>query len=106
MNAGLWKQWKATKANLNRAFALLTEPQKNESREIKALTKAYLEYIENNELELAMDMLEEIGGISPCRGGYWKSLETAAEIMKLEERIPYFRKMYDEALWRLKDGSR
>ena len=66
--------------------------------EYERLLSEYRSFLEHNELELALDMLEELGDLVPCRGGFWRNLERAAESMDLHGRIPYFRERFKQAL--------
>lgn len=69
--------------------------------QFRALEKSFVEYLEHNEHELALDMLQEMGELVETRGGFWKDLIRAAENMKLLNRIPYFERKFEEALLRL-----
>jgi hypothetical protein len=51
----------------------------------------YHEFLEHNELELALDILEELGHLISARGGFWRDLERAAENMGLADRLLAFR---------------
>lgn len=66
--------------------------------EYERLLSEYRSFLEHNELELALDMLEELGDLVPCRGGFWRNLERAAESMDLHDRIPYLRERFKQAL--------
>lgn len=63
-----------------------------------ALLDQYEQFLEHNEFELALDQLEAIGSLAPCRGGYWRDLERAARVMGLTNRIPELRRKFMEAL--------
>jgi hypothetical protein len=91
----LIKSWKVTEALLERARHAL--PARNE-QEYAALLTRYREFLEHNELELALDILEEIGHLISARGGFWRDLERAAENMGLVDRLPALRKAFSEAL--------
>ena len=101
----LWKQHRVSTAHLQHARQQLELPETVPAR-VGELLNWFDEYLDHNELELALDMLEEIGGLIPCRGGYWRTLERAAESMDLQERVPYFREQFHVALARFKDGGR
>lgn len=88
MNKRLEKQWKETVAVLNEARLLLRE-----SKEIEKFITGYKEYLEHNELEIALDMLEEAGleAYQKPVKAFWFNLKKAAEIMGLEERYNFYR---------------
>jgi len=65
--------------------------------EYEPLLSDYRSYLEHNEFELAMDMLEEPGDLTQCSGGYWRNLERAAETMELLHRIPCFWQKFEQA---------
>jgi hypothetical protein len=90
----LVKSWKITEALLERARRAL--PVGHE-QEYAALLTQYHEFLEHNELELALDILEELGHLISARGGFWRDLERAAENMGLADRLPAFRKAFSEA---------
>ncbi|WP_145984254.1 hypothetical protein [Bradyrhizobium nitroreducens] len=90
----LVKSWKITEALLERARRAL--PVGHE-REYAARLTQYHEFLEHNELELALDVLEELGHLISARGGFWRDLERAAENMGLADRLPAFRKAFSEA---------
>ena len=70
----LWKRWKVTEAHLEHARGLLPPPSSDVASEYERLLSEYQSFLEHNELELALDMLQELGDLVPCRGGYWRSL--------------------------------
>jgi len=89
----LMKRWRATKELLHRAQAAIPaseEPQ----HEVTERQIQFTEGIEHNELELALDALEELGELAACRGGFWRDLERAAAMMELHERAPQFRSRF------------
>jgi len=83
----LIKQWKATTTLLQRARHTITD----QSAQVSKLQNEFAKYLENNELELAMNMLEEIAELIPCREKFWRDLERAAQMMGLSERAKEFR---------------
>ena len=93
-DAKIVKRWKITETLLERARRAL--PARDE-RQYAALLSRYCEYMEHNELELALDILEELGHLVSACGGFWRDLERAAENMGLAERLPAFRKAFSEA---------
>jgi hypothetical protein len=86
----LIKRWRATTVLLQRARSTIQDS----SAQIEELVKEFDEYLEHNELELAMDMLQEMAELTPCRGGFWRDLERAAEMMGLTDRAKYFRRQF------------
>jgi hypothetical protein len=93
----LWKRWKVTEAHLEHARGLLPAPTTAVAAEYKRLLTDYRSYLDQNELELALDMLQEFGDLVPCPGGYWRNLERASETMELHDRIPHLRQKFEQA---------
>lgn len=87
-------------ALLRQAHRALPRPTKDEAR-FAHLEKEFFEYLDHNEHELALDMLQELGELAEPRGGFWKDLIRAAENMELPKRVPHFQQKYHEALSRL-----
>jgi hypothetical protein len=87
----LLKRWKATTALLKRAYRAIPPDSTETENRVVNLKKEFDEFLEHNELELALNCLEEIATLVPCRGGFWRDLERAAQMMKLEERAQQFR---------------
>ena len=94
-DAKLVKSWKTTETLLERARRAL--PVGHE-QEYAALLTQYHEFLEHNELELALDILEELGHLISARGGFWRDLERAAKNMGLVDRLPALRKAFSEAI--------
>ena len=92
----LWKNWKVTEAHLEHARGLLPSPSQDIATEYQRLLSDYRSYFGHNELELALDMLQELGDLVPCRGGYWRNLERAAETMGLQDRMAYLRQRFEQ----------
>ena len=101
-DAALYKRWKISETLLRRAHSAIPRSESQEER-FCVIENAFFEYLEHNEHELALDMLQELGEFASPRGGFWKDLIRAAATMKLAHRIAYFRKKYDEALSHLKE---
>ncbi|MBC9877178.1 hypothetical protein G8O24_07435 [Bradyrhizobium sp. INPA01-394B] len=92
------KRWKITETVLERARnALPASPAANE-HETARLLEQYREFLEHNELGLALDALEELGHLLSAQGGFWRDLERAAENMGLSDRLPALRKAFSDAL--------
>jgi hypothetical protein len=99
-NAIFFKRWKVSETLLKQAHSGLPRPE--DDAEFSALEKEFTEYLDHNEHELALNVLEELGDLVETRGGFWKDLMRAAENMELVHRIPEFKKKFDEALSRLR----
>ena len=97
----LFKRWKVSEALLKRAHAALPHPEKKDEEQFRALEGEFIEYLEHNEHELALDMVQQLGELVLPRGGFWKDLIRAAEYMELSQRVPYFQQKYHESLSRL-----
>jgi hypothetical protein len=91
----LVKSWEVTETLLERAQRLLPALHEQGSA---ALLIQCREFLQHNELELALDTLEELGHLISAPGGFWRDLERAAENMGLIDRLPAFRKAFAEAL--------
>lgn len=91
------KRWKVIETLLERARRALPDFPADHERECAALLAEYREFLEHNELGLAFDTLEQLGRLVPARGGFWRDLERAAEIMGLADRLPALRKAFVEA---------
>jgi hypothetical protein len=91
----LWKRRKVPKL-LESVCRLLPAPSKEASGAFQNLLTQYRECIESARLERALDILQELGDLVPCRGGYWRNLERAAEAMDLADRIPYLRRRFEQ----------
>jgi hypothetical protein len=93
-DAEMVKSWKITETLLERARHALPASREQEHA---PLFVRYREFMEHNELGLALDVLEELGHLTCARGGFWRDLERAAENMGLADRVPAFRKAFSEA---------
>jgi predicted house-cleaning noncanonical NTP pyrophosphatase (MazG superfamily) len=100
----LVKRWKITETLLERArHALPDAPVQHEQKCAEHLAQ-YREFLEHNELELALDILEVLGHLISARGGFWRDLERAAENMGLVDRLPALQRAFAEALEPPKSG--
>jgi hypothetical protein len=97
-DAKLLKSWATTETLLERARNALPVASEQQEQEYVTLLTRYHEFLEHNELELALDTLEELGHLVSCRGGFWRDLERAAENMGLVDRLPALRKGFFDAL--------
>ena len=78
----LLKRWKITRTLLSEAAKQLS------AADGFAL---YEEYIEHNELELALSTLEDLAKHTPVDSAFWRNLKRAADVMGLRERSMAFR---------------
>jgi hypothetical protein len=83
----LLKKWKTVRTLLQRARRSIRNPPPQAAD----IDKRFNEYLEHNELELALSALEEISELVTCRGGFWRDLDRAAQAMGLGDRAAYFR---------------
>ncbi|MDO8257111.1 hypothetical protein [Shewanella algae] len=83
----LEKKWKITIALLSEARAVLCE-----CPGVGKYIAEYDEYLDHNELELALDMLEEaaLEATSKPPEEIWVKLKDAAKSMGLEERCEFY----------------
>lgn len=81
------KKWKVTRAFLGEARELLCE-----CRGIGKFIAEYDEYLDHNELELALDMLEEaaLEATNQPPQKVWSKLKEAAESMGLNDRCEFY----------------
>ena len=91
-----------TSVLLERANRSIPDCAGEDSQRLVELRVQFREYLDHSELELALDVLQEIGEIMQCRGGFWRDLERAASAMKLEERA---QRLHERFLAVLPDGN-
>lgn len=92
----LEKQWALTAAELDAARSLIAS-QGGINDEVARYLEQYEEYLEHNELELALDMLEEAGEVLPLPEAFWRRMMKAAEIMGLSDRFDGYREKIGNA---------
>lgn len=92
----LWKRRQVTQTHLEAACKLLPPTPGETPAASQRLLKQYRECIERAQLERALDTLQELGELLPCRGGYWRNLERAAESLDLVARIPHLRRRFEQ----------
>src|SRR4051812_18091295 len=101
-DAELIKRWKMTRWHLERARHFLPSDVVENIGDIPdhdlSTLVAYQEYLISNELELALDELNGLGELNDCRGGFWPSLERAAEVMGLHSRVATLHRRFEESL--------
>ena len=77
----LEESWKVTIKHLKDGRKLL--PDEMFLEEAKVFDKEFTEYIEHNELELAMNSLDDLGLLLNASSMFWHHLELAATNMRL-----------------------
>lgn len=101
----LRKVWKITEALLTRARAALPEPPPQTGGEFSRLDGLFQEYLDQNEHELALDTLTDLGLTVLPRGGFWKDLKRAALNMGLPDRIPLFEAEFAKSISRISNSE-
>ena len=81
-----WDLWKLITADLQRARSTLPASDATD----RAITD-YHEFLDNNELELACDMLEAYAEEHAVTREFWVALASAAEKMKLSAKLNRYR---------------
>lgn len=81
--------WTRTRAYLQAAFREL--PASLAKGEEGQTTQQYFEWLEHNELELALDELEGLGETNPVPISFWRALLDAATNMNLGEHAERYR---------------
>ena len=77
--------WQSIEADLVRARDTLPQSVQNDNS-----IRRYQEYIENNELELACDMLASFGESNPVSKQFWLALCDAATKMELQHQASLY----------------
>lgn len=90
----LHESWERTRAHLSRAAALL--PASPVESDEGGRVDRYHEWLDHNELELALDELEGIGDNNVVPRAFWGHLRDAAREMGLEHRVLGFDKRRSE----------
>lgn len=98
MTPELWKRWKVTEAHLRSAQRALPEPPTEIAGEFGRLQSEFSSFLDHNELELALDMLQQLGEMVSCPGGFWRDLERAAESMSLTNKMSYFKTQFEQSI--------
>ena len=78
----LWAQWNKIENHLNKAFSLL--PQNPVDNQEGGQVKYFYEFLNANELELALDELEGLSEVNEVTNEFWKELFEAASAMELK----------------------
>jgi hypothetical protein len=75
----LQKRETSAQALLERARRAVPAPAEGRAAECQALLDRYRTLLKENELASALGVLEAVGDMVPCRGGFWRDLERSAE---------------------------
>lgn len=89
--ASLEESWTVTIEHLKASRALL--PQEMLFEEAKVFEKEYAEYLDHNELELAMNALDDLGLLCNAPIEFWYQLESAASNMGLSDEAERFKRI-------------
>jgi len=90
---GLRKSWKLTTKHLLASRSLL--PDDLYFEETKVFERQFDEYLDHNELGLALDCAEQMGILCNAPDEFWQELEKAALNMGLEDEAKRFRDIQD-----------
>jgi hypothetical protein len=85
----LLQSWKRTRAHLAAAAALL--PARPRSGPEGGSHQGYAESLEHNELELALDQLEDLAQVNAVPPAFWAALSEAAAEMELSDHEGRYR---------------
>ena len=94
----LIKRWKTIETVLSSAYSALPPPAEAVRAEFQAAVADYHRFLEHNELELALEALEEAAELVSARGGVWRDLERAAQFMELTNRATALRSKFLSAI--------
>ena len=61
---------------------------------------SFAEFMDHREFELALDVLQDVGGEFDCSATFWRRLKQASDVMGLDDRRNYLRGEYRKALKR------
>ena len=92
----LVKSWKATEVMLTQAADFLLDPDKFTLPE-KSLAE-HQDYLQVNELELAMLELEAIAREHGAQSGFWRRLQKAARQMNLHDKVAEYESDFHRVL--------
>jgi hypothetical protein len=82
-DAAMRKLWRAVRSDFDRARAMLP----TQTNETEGSPDRLDEWLDHNELELALDELESLGEDNASPPDYWRILASAAERMGLTEHM-------------------
>jgi hypothetical protein len=80
----LSESWERARSHLARAWVELPSGSGD--------TNEYQEYLDHNELGLAMEALRDLGNLRGAHGQFWAALADAAEQMKLQQQAEEYRR--------------
>jgi hypothetical protein len=93
----LQKKWRVAKTVMARAHRALPPPTLEDREQFEGSISRFHEYIDHDELGLAFEELCAAAELVNCRGGVWRDLERAAEVMGLHDRVQYVREKFRAA---------
>ncbi|MBO0758350.1 MAG: hypothetical protein J2P54_21065 [Bradyrhizobiaceae bacterium] len=93
----LRKKWMVAETVMARACRALPFPTAEEREQFESSVSRFHEYVQHNELGLAFEELCDASELVGCRGGVWRDLERAAEVMGLRDRVPCLRERFGVA---------
>lgn len=93
----LQKKWRVAKTVMARACRALPAPTFADREQFEGSINRFREYINHNELGLAFEELCAAAELVNCRGGVWRDLERAAEVMGLHGRVQYLSERFRAA---------
>jgi hypothetical protein len=67
--------------------------------ECELLIARYDELFDQSDFAAALNLLEKLGHLLHCRGGFWRDLERAAETMRITDKLPGLRRAFSDALY-------
>lgn len=95
----LEESWELTSAHLERAHAHIPNSRAvADGTNGSSLQAEYREYLDHNELGLALDTLETIGKQIDAPAEFWRNLEKAASQMQLLDRAAAIRSKHLDVL--------
>ena len=97
-DAHLLKKWKTIEALLAASRKHLALAAAGQGDRLGAELRRFEDYMQHNELELALEELVAVGAEYRCRGDFWRELERAAIVMELHERAAQLRAAFTASL--------
>jgi hypothetical protein len=97
VDTALIKRWQATETLLARARAAFPPPSHELREDFDRAIADYERCVSHNELGLAFEALRDAATLVPSRGGVWKDLIRAAELMDLNDQIPELQHRFEAA---------
>ncbi|MGZ0655647.1 hypothetical protein ACWPKS_08570 [Coraliomargarita sp. W4R72] len=94
----LIKHWKVTEVLLEQGREKLPNPSEKEKERFKKIHEDFLGYLQHNEHEMALDMLESMSELVEPRGGFWRHMKKTANHMKIINRDDFYDRQFDMAL--------